>query len=209
MTQKLIIAWAVWTIILIGSAQDSGAAATTDQYITCAFVYGALFEGSKNACHDGMLQYSRPRIQAVLPFLQQQNNDPVVRSRLKQIATELDPEVKDELPKRVTDALMNQDARSLRQALRRVETCDSVFGFLTYPLPSIGTHDEFKTGLYAGCLAKQRTGPSPFADRQLQRYCSCVAIQSRATGIDAASSSQAIGSALMQAHSVCLGEIQK
>jgi len=196
-------------VVLLVACESASGAATVEQHISCALVYGALFEGAKNAYHDGMLQYVRPRMQAVIPFLQQQQrqNDPVVKSKLREIATELEQEVKQDLPRKITDALMARDPTALRQAMQRVESCDVAFGLRTYPLPPLGQADAFRTGLYTGCLAKQRSAPSPYTDRQLQRYCSCVATRAASSGVDAASTSQEIGAALSVAHQACFSDI--
>ena len=65
-----------------------------DEYVTCSLVYGALFQAAKDAQHDGMLSYSRPRLQAVLPYLQENKDNPRAKEKLREIATRLEGEVK-------------------------------------------------------------------------------------------------------------------
>lgn len=150
-------------------------AATMDDYVTCGLVYGALFQAAKNAQHEGMLSYSKPRLQAVLPYLQENKDNPRAKEKLRETATHLEDEVKNTFVRQATDAILEEDPVKLKTAMPRVFQCDKAFGLPTLPLPLEAKHaprwNKFLQGFHAGCLVKQRKSASSFSDAQIQRFC--------------------------------------
>lgn len=110
-------------------------AATMDDYVTCGLVYGALFQAAKNAQHDGMLSYSKPRLQAVLPYLQENRDNPRAKEKLRETATRLEDEVKNVFVRQATNAILEEDPVKLKAAMPRVFQCDKAFGLSALPLP--------------------------------------------------------------------------
>ena len=94
MTGATALANAARLIIFAVSMCSVSHAATMDDYVTCGLVYGALFQAAKKAQHDGMLLYSKPRLQAVLPYLQKNKDNPRAKEKLRETATRLEDEVK-------------------------------------------------------------------------------------------------------------------
>lgn len=203
-----VIAAFVFTVI-----NQSAQAATMDEYITCSLVYGALFQASKNADHEGMLIYTRPRLQAVLPFLQKNGGDPVAKEHLKDIAKRLEDEVKTYVH-HGTNAILDDDPEKLKATMPRIFQCDRVFGLSTLPLPlkskllQTTEWNEFLGGFNGGCLTKQRRNPSPFSDANIQIYCRCMTDQAAKNGINENSTEQIIGRVIKESHGGCLARIQ-
>lgn len=113
-------------------------AATTDDYATCSLVYGALFQAAKNAQHLGMLIYSRPRLEAVIPFMREKKDNPIAKQKLSETATRLEEEAKNTFVKNVTNAIIEEDLEKLKASMSRVFQCDKIFGLSTLPLPIKG-----------------------------------------------------------------------
>jgi hypothetical protein len=187
-------------------------AATMDEYVTCSLVYGALFQAAKDAQHDGMLSYSRPRLHAVLPYLQENKDNPRAKEKLREIATRLEDEVKNIFLSRATNAIIEEDPAKLKVAMSRVFQCDKAFGLATLPLPLNAKQaprwNKFLQGFHAGCLAKQRKVASPFNDAQVQRYCQCMTDKAAERGVDASSSEETTGRIINESHGACLASIQ-
>jgi len=199
-------------IIFAASMCSVSHAATMDDYVTCSLVYGALFQAAKNAQHDGMLSYSRPRLQAVLPYIQENKDNPRAKEKLRETATRLENEVKDIFVRQATNAILAEDSAKLKAAMPRVFQCDKAFGLSTLPLPlktkQTPRWNKFLQGFYGGCLAKQRKSPSPFSDTQIQGYCQCMTDKQAARGVDASSSEETTGRIINESHSVCFASIQ-
>jgi len=187
-------------------------AATMDDYVTCGLVYGALFQAAKNAQHEGMLSYSKPRLQAVLPYLQENKDNPRAKEKLRETATRLEDEVKNTFVRQATNAILEEDPVRLKAAMPRVFQCDKAFGLSTLPLPLEAKHaprwNKFLQGFHAGCLAKQRKAASPFSDAQIQRYCQCMTDKAAARGVDSSSSEETTGRIINESHGACFASIQ-
>jgi hypothetical protein len=183
-----------------------------DDYITCSLVYGALFQAAKDADHEGMLLYTRPRLKAVLPYIQENKEDPRAKERLKEIATGLEDELKNTFIHQATNAIRENDEEKLKLAMPRVFACDRAFRLRSLPLPIQAKHtprwNKFLEGFNSGCLAKQRRSPSPFNDTQIQKYCQCMTDQAAARGIDASSSEENTGKVISESHGTCLANIR-
>lgn len=198
-------------IIVAVSMCSVSHAATMDDYVTCSLVYGGLFQAAKNVQHDGMLSYSKPRLQAVLPYLQENKDDPGANEKLRQIATRLEDEIKNVFIKQATDAILKEDAAKLEGTMPRVFRCDKAFGLSTLPLPFAAKQslrwNKFLEGFHAGCLAKQRKGTSPFNDDQIQRYCRCMTDEAAVKGVDSRTSEETAGSIINESHGACFASI--
>ncbi|MDD2661495.1 MAG: hypothetical protein PHY54_17720 [Methylococcales bacterium] len=201
-------------IALISALSTPSQAASMDDYITCSLVYGALFQAAKNADHEDMLSYTRPRLQAVLPYLQQNKDNPRAKARLSEIATRLEDEVKNKFVQQATIAIREEDAEKLKVAMPRVFACDKAFNLTSLPLPIRTTAnrtphwDKFLVGFNEGCLAKQRRNPSPYSDLKIQEYCRCMTNRAATGGLDASSSDEAIAKVISKSHSTCFASIQ-
>lgn len=187
-------------------------AATMDEYITCSLVYGALFQSAKNANHSEMNNYVRPRLQAVRPYIQDNRDNPVAKAKLREIATRLEDEIRYRFVRQATDAITKNDGVALKASMGRVVQCDQAFGFNTFPLPiaekAAAAPTKFLAGFYEGCLAKQRSAPSPYKDHQLQKYCSCMTDRAKSAGVNSTSSDAEVGNIVRGSHSGCLAAIQ-
>lgn len=183
-----------------------------DDHITCSLVYGALLQAAKNANHSGMIAYVRPRLQAVTPYLQDNRDNPTAKAKLRDIATRLEDEIRYRFVRQATDAITRNDGAALKASMGRVVQCDSVFGLRTFPLPldarDSPTSSTFLKGYYEGCLAKQRSAPSPYKDHQLQKYCSCMTDRAKSAGLSTTSSDAEIGGVVRSSHAGCLAAIQ-
>ena len=212
MTGIVALTNAAKLIIFVVSMNSASYAATMDDYVTCSLVYGALFQAAKNAQHDGMLSYSRPRLQAVLPYIQENKDNPRAKAKLQETAIRLENEVKDIFVKQVTNAILAEDLAKMKAAMPRVFQCDKAFGLSTLPLPLKTKQpprwNKFLQGFYGGCLAKQRKSPSPFSDAQIQGYCQCMTDKQAAREVDASSSEETTGKIINESHNVCLTSIQ-
>ena len=122
------------TFLLLFSPNNS-LAATMDEHLTCSLVYGALFESAKRTQHEGMLQYTKPRLQVVLPYIQANKDNPAAKQRLKEIATELEQEIRYDFVQRVSAAINAGDPVRLKASMARVFACDKAFGLTSLPLP--------------------------------------------------------------------------
>ena len=109
-------------------------AATSDDYLTCGLIYGGLFKAVKDSRNDSMIPYTRPRLQAVISFLQDNRNDPEMSERMKVIAAQNRGEV-DAMVKQSTAAMIDSDAAKLKKSLAPVFKCDVVFEIPSFPLP--------------------------------------------------------------------------
>ena len=201
------------TVALIGSVFASSAlAATMDEYLTCSLVYGALFEAAKRTQHEGMLQYARPRLQVVLPYMQENKENPSAKRRLREIAIAHENEIRYEFIQRVSAAITDRDAVKLRASITRVFQCDRAFGFATLPLPLQGqtasVPNKYLDGFHAGCLSKQRGAPKPLPDAKIQKYCSCMTESASERGVDAAVTEAQLGQVIRETHATCLAAIQ-
>lgn len=187
-------------------------AATMDDYVTCGLVYGALFQAAKNSGHGGMLAYTRPRLQAVTPYLEENRENPAAKAKLREVAIKLESEVRYQFVQQATGAINRNDVEALRASLGRVMKCDQAFGLATFPLPiappAPQKSNKFLEGFYEGCIAKQRSAPSPFNDRQLQKYCTCMTERARSAGVTSASSEADVGKAVRTSHNACFASIQ-
>lgn len=199
-------------IAAFASINQVSLAATMDDYVTCSLVYGALFQAAKNAQHDGMLSYSRPRLQAVLPYLQENRDNPKAKEKLRETATRLEDEVKNVFVRQATNAILEEDSAKLRTAMPRVFQCDKAFGLSTLPLPlqakKAPRWNNFLQGFHAGCLAKQRKSASQFTDGQIQRYCQCMTDKAAARGVDSNSSEETTGKIINESHGACFASVQ-
>jgi hypothetical protein len=199
-------------IIFAASMSSVSHAATMDDYVTCSLVYGALFEAAKNANHDGMLSYSRPRLKAVLPYLQENKDNPRAKDKLRETAMRLEDEVKNNFIRQATDAILEEDPTKLKATMSRVFQCDKAFGLSSLPLPiefkQPTRWNSFLKGFYDGCLAKQRKSPSPFSDTQIHGYCRCMTDKAAARGVDANSSDEITGRIITENHGACFAAIQ-
>ena len=199
-------------IALLVSMSSVSHAATIDDYVTCTLVYGALFQAAKNAQHDGMLSYSRPRLQAVSPYIQENKDNPRVKEKLREAATRLENEVKNIFISQATNAILEKDPAKLKAAMPRVFQCDKAFGLSTLPLPLEAKQaprwNKFLQGFHAGCLAKQRKTASQFSEAQIQRYCQCMTDKQAARGVDSSSSEETTGRIINESHGACFASIQ-
>jgi hypothetical protein len=202
----------VSTVALIFALTAPSHAATMDDYITCSLVYGALFQAAKNADHEGMLLYSRPRLRAVLPYLQENKDDPRLKARLSEIATNLEDEVKNKFVRQATSAILEDDAEALKLAMSWVFACDRAFGLTSLPFPirtsSAPRWNKFLSGFNEGCLAKQRRSPAPYSAPQIKKYCRCMTNRAAAGSLDASSPDEAIAKIISESHSTCFASIQ-
>lgn len=193
-------------------APSLASAATMDEYITCGLVYGALFEAAKRTQHEGMIQYTRPRLQVVLPYMLQNRENPVAKRRLSQIATALENEVRHEFVQEVSAAINGEDLVKLRAAMTRVFQCDKAFGLKTLPFPLQGkttsTPNKYLEGFLAGCLAKQRASPQPLPDTIVQKYCACMTAGAAERGVDASVTEAQLGQVIRETHGLCLTAIR-
>ena len=199
-------------IAIFASINHISQAATMDDYVTCGLVYGALFQAAKNAQHDGMLSYSRPRLQAVSPYLQANRDNPTMNKKLREAAIRLEDEVKNVFVKQATNAILEDDPVKLKAATPRVFQCDKVFGLSTLPFPlqtqQTSRWNKFLQGFHTGCLAKQRRSAAQFTDGQIQRYCLCMTDKAASKGVNSNSSEEATGKIVSESHGVCLASIQ-
>lgn len=202
---------AIITILVVSMCSISHAA-TMDDYATCTLVYGALFQAAKNAQHDGMLSYTKPRLQVVLPYVQKNKDNPRVKEKFQETAIRLEDEVKNTFLRQVTNAIVEENPVKLKAAMPRVFQCDKAFGLSTLPLPLEAKHvprwNKFLQGFYGGCLAKQRKTASSFSDAQIQRYCQCMTDKAAARGVDASSSEETTGRIINESHGACFASIQ-
>ena len=181
--------------------------ATMDESITCSLVYGALFEAAKRAQHEDMMQYAKLRMQAVLPFMQENKSNPVAKRRLSEIATTLENEVRYDLVQKATTAIMDRNPEKLKASMGRVVVCDKAFGLSTLPIPlqsaSASKPNKYLEGFEAGCLAKQRSATSPLPDMQIQRYCGCMTVSAARNGVDGNTTSAELGRVISITHGAC------
>lgn len=212
MPVRMTVTIALRAIIFTASMCSVSYAATMDDYLTCSLVYGALFQAAKNADHEGMLSYSRPRLRTVLPYLQENKNNPGAQEKLREVATRLEDEVKNIFLTQATDAILMEDSGKLKAAMPRVFQCDRTFGLSTLPLPlkikESPRWNKFLQGFHAGCLAKQKRIPSPFSDAQIQRYCQCMTDKAAAKGVDSSSSEDTTGRIINESHGTCFASIK-
>lgn len=206
----MIFPKALLSITAIVCAQAS-LAATTNDHLTCTLMYGSLFEAAKKSQHTAMLAYTRPRLQAVLPFIEANRNNPDISARLKIVATKLEGDVK-ALYKRSTEAIEVSDVDKLKTALVPVFRCDKIFGIQSFPLPLSSDkpvqRNKFAMGFYEGCLAKQRKNPGPFNDSQILKYCNCMTDSVIASEISAQSNESELGRVIGDVHGECLRQLQ-
>jgi len=200
------------SVLLCTSLCSAAQSASMDDYVTCGLVYGALLRAAKNAGHAGMLSYSRPRLQAVTPYLQENKDNPVAKAKLRETAIRLEDEIRYKFVQRATDAINERDPEKLKATMERVFQCDKAFGLSTLPLPleakPARSSNKFLDGFHAGCLAKQKSAPSPISDTQIQRYCSCMTDRASSAGIDASSSEAETGRVVSQIHGACLASVR-
>ena len=212
MTGISVLTKAAGIIIVTVSMCSVSHAATMDEYLTCSLVYGALFQAAKDAQHEGMLSYSRPRLQAVLPYLQENKDNPRAKEKLRETATRLEDEVKNIFVRQATNAILEEDSAKLQAAMPRVFQCDKAFGLSTLPLPLVTKQShrwsKFLQGFHAGCVAKQRKAASPFSDAQIQRYCQCMTDKAAVRGVDSSSSEETTGRIINESHGACFASIQ-
>lgn len=198
-------------IMFVASMCSVSHAATMDEYVTCSLVYGGLFQAAKNAQHDGMLSYSRPRLQAVLPYMQENRENPRAKEKLREIASRLENEVKTVFVKQATDAILGKDTEKLKVAMSRVFLCDKAFGLVSLPLPVQDEQpprwNQFLQGFHAGCIAKQRGAASPFSDPQILNYCQCMTDKAAARGVGVNSSAETTERVINESHGACFGSI--
>lgn len=187
-------------------------AATMDDYVNCSLIYGALFQAAKNSDSSEMIAYSRSRLQIVIPFLQKNQENPVAKAKLREAAIRLEDEVRFQFVQRATDAINRNDANALKASMGRVITCDKAFGLPTFPLPihppQSQTSKKFFDGFYEGCVAKQRSAPSPFGDSQLKAYCSCMTDRARSAGLTPTSSDSEVGKVVRDSNNDCINSIK-
>lgn len=187
-------------------------AATMDEYITCSLVYGALFEAAKRTQHDGMIQYTRPRLQVVLPYMQENRENPIAKRRLSQISTALENEIRFEFVQEVSAAITGQDLVKLRAATTRVFQCDKAFGLQTLPFPLQGragpAPNKYLEGFLEGCLAKQRAAQQPLPNALIQKYCSCMTAGASDRGVDARITEVQLGQIIRDVHGPCLSSLR-
>lgn len=213
MHRYLINAASLTLTIFAVSMGSISHAATMDDYVTCSLVYGALFQAAKNAQHDGMLSYSKPRLRAVLPFLQENKDNPLAKEKLRETAIRLEDEVKSTFVRQASNAIIEEDPVKLKAAMPRVFQCDTAFGLSTLPLPlkakkHVSRWNKFLQGFHAGCLAKQRKAASPFNETQIQWYCQCMTDKAAASGIDSSSSEETTGRIINESHGACFASVQ-
>lgn len=186
--------------------------ATMDDYVTCTLVYGALFQAAKNVQHDGMLSYSKPRLQAVTSYIQENKDNPRVKEKFRETATRLEDEVKNIFIKQATNAILEEDPVKLKATMSRVFQCDKAFGLSTLPLPLQAKQaprwNKFLQGFHAGCLAKQRKTASQFSEDQIQRYCQCMTDKQAARGVNSSSSEETTARIINESHGPCFASIQ-
>ena len=200
-------------LIAVGlSARSPAYSATMDEHITCTLVYGALFQAAKNSQHEGMIAYARPRLQAILPYIQANKDNPQAKAKLREIATRLEDEVKNKFVRQATIAIQDGDVERLKSSMSRVFQCDRAFGLASLPLPFAEKQEPrwngFLQGFNSGCLAKQRRANSPFSDAQIQTYCRCMTDKQAANGVDSSSSEETTGRIISASHGYCLSSIQ-
>lgn len=209
-TNQILIA----IVLIISEALVPVQAVTMDEHITCSLIYGALFQVAKNADHEQMLSYTRPRLQAVMPFLQENKDNSLAKERLKDISTRLEDEIHYSFVNKVTDAIRRNDYETLKTAMHRVFQCDKLFGLTTLPLPLKSNVSKqikwngFLEGFYDGCLAKQRRNLAGISDSQIKSYCRCITDQAAKNGTDESSSEQTIGRVINESHSRCVAAMQ-
>lgn len=200
-------------ILLIAITFSEGSvAASTDDYLTCSLMYGALFQAAKDSDNSPMIAYTKPRLNAVIPFLEKNRNNPEVSERMKVIASRLEDDTKT-LAKRATAAINESNNEKLKAALPQVFRCDAVFQLQSLPLPLSSTRPAPKTkfaeGFYSGCLAKQRQNPGPFRDAQIVHYCKCMTGKSVAKGMTAESTDDETASIVRSVHKDCVNQITR
>lgn len=199
-------------IVLASSIHSISHAATMDDYVTCGLVYGALFQAAKDAQHEGMLSYTRPRLKAVLPYLDKNRDNPVAKEKLRRTAIRLEDEVRNVFVSQATRAILDQDTVKLKAAMPRVFQCDKVFGLSTLPLPletkQVPRWNKFLEGFNDGCLAKQKQVASPFSDAQISKYCQCMTDEAAIKGVDASSSEETTGRIIKESHAGCFASIR-
>ena len=187
-------------------------AATMEDYVTCSLVYAALFQASKNADHEGMLMYSRPRLQAVYPYMQENRDNPIAQEKLRETATLLEDEVRYTFVRNVTNAIIEEDPEKLEASMSRVFECDKAFGLATLPLPiktkQVQNSSSFLQGFYEGCLVKQKRSPSPYSDAQIQEYCQCMTDNAGTAGMNAQSSDEETSRIINEIHNGCFARIK-
>lgn len=186
-------------------------AATTDDYITCSLVYGAVFEAAKRTADDALMQYARPRMQALLPYLQQNREDPNAKRRLRELSIELEDEIRYKFVEQLTSAILTQDRTRLIITMPRVFQCDRVFGLSTLPFPLSKTKfpsNEYLEGFLAGCLKKQNSAARPLPDGKIQTYCKCMTQAASNRGVDGSGTEARLGEVIRETHPLCLASIQ-
>ncbi len=187
-------------------------AASSDDYAMCSLVYGALFQAAKDAQHDGMLSYSKPRLQAVLPYIQENKDNQEIKEKFRETSLSLRNEIKNTFLPQATVAIREEDPVKLKSAISRVFQCDKVFGLHTLPLPfapkSAPRLNEYMKGFHEGCLAKQRKVASPFSNAQIKGYCQCMTDKAARMGIDSNSADETVGKAIRESHGGCFASIQ-
>lgn len=204
------------TIIVVALLPTASLAVSTDDHIKCAYVYGALFEATKQAQHGAMLAYAQPRLKAVLPFIEDNEGNASVAERVKIIARRIAPSMK-KLETDVRNAIVEDDEAKLKQALQPVFSCDAVFGIRSLPLPVAHTKptrhksyaDTYADGVLQGCIAKQHQQPTPYSEPQLNNYCSCVAKTVAKLGITARTTENESAVALRTAANDCLSVLPR
>lgn len=203
--------------LLASTCSTARAAATMDDFITCGLVYGALFEASKRAGHGGMMQYAQPRMRAVMPYMQENRDNPVAKARLRELAKQLEDEVRYTFVQKATDAMKRSDGDALKASMGRVFQCDRNFGMTSLPLPIEASrvdaprsdrYSKFLQGIEEGCLARQRSAPSPLPDAMIRTYCACIRGSVAASGLDASATSEELGRVFRGAHPACVAKIQ-
>jgi hypothetical protein len=206
------IAVAVVVVVMASAFPSVAPAATMDEYLTCSLVYGALFEAAKRTQHEGMLQYARPRLQVVLPYMQENKENPSAKRRLREIAIAHENEIRYEFVQRVSVAITERDPVKLRASIARVFECDKAFGLATLPLPIPGkaavVPNKYLEGFQEGCLAKQRSTQRPLPDAKIRRYCSCMTESASERGVDGTTTETQLGQVIRETHGTCLTAIQ-
>ena len=199
-----------WLLLFVMSSISH--AATMDEYLTCTLVYGALFQAAKDAGHEGMLLYSKPRLQAVLLYAEKNKENPKAKEKLREVAIRLEDEIKNIFVRQVTNAIIEEDPTKMKAAMRRVFQCDKIFGLPTLPLPLVAKQSQhwnhYLQGFHDGCLAKQRRVALPLSDAQIQKYCKCMTDKAAARGVDESSSDETTGRVINQSHGACFASIQ-
>jgi hypothetical protein len=207
---KPILISALFSFYLCIVSGESLAKASTDDYLRCGLMYGALFKVAKDSSHTELISHVQPRLEVVFPFIADNASNPKIKERFKEITRQLNPEI-EKLLVALKDTLNRPSPQDFRKALKPVLACDSVFGISSSPLSSLldtdFQSDPFASGAYEGCLAKQRQNPGPYSDANLRQYCGCVATSIFEKGINARASKASSTSAFQAAHAKCFAEL--